>query len=283
MPFEHILFPADFSARSHAMIATVEDLARRFQSRVTILHVVEAPLYSEVAYEMMAMDAVRQVASRQLEAFAARDFAGVSVTRVMREGRSGNEIVQAAQELGASLIVMPTAGYTRFRELLLGSVTTSVLHDTPVPVFTSAHTEEAPRAAGYERIVCAVDLSAASVEVLKVAHRVATHLQAELTVVHSVPGVDERWASGPSERAHRFLCTQARENYPALAAAAGVTAELRIDETVGSPADGIVAAANAAGAGLIIAGRGEVQGFLGRLRTNIHELIRKSPVPVLSV
>jgi len=281
---DHILFPVDFSTRSHAMIPTVEDLARRCGARVTVLHVLETPSYAGVAYEMLEMDSVRAVASRQLEAFGAEDFAGVKVQRVMHEGRSAPVIVEAAQEMNASLIAIPTAGYTRFRELLLGSVTSSVLHDAVVPVLTSAHTEDEVMAVpSYENIVCAIDLSEASVAVLRTARELAGKFGSRLHVVHAVPAVDERFASGPSDRAHRYLCNQAQEAYPALAALAEVTEPLEVVEELGSPADGVVAAVKRHQAGLVVAGRGRSQGFLGRLRTNIHELLRKSPTPVLSV
>jgi nucleotide-binding universal stress UspA family protein len=281
---DHILFPTDFSARSHAMLPTVEDLARRFGARVTVLHVLETPSYAGVAYELLEMDSVRRVANRQLEAFGAEGFAGVALTRVMLEGHTASVIVEAAREMQASLIAIPTAGYTRFRELLLGSVTSSVLHDAEVPVLTSAHTEDAVVAApSYEKIVCAIDLSEASVGVMAAARDVATRFGSQLHVVHAVPAVNETFASGPSDRAHRFLCGNAREKYPALAKAAGVTVELELMEELGSPADGIAVAVKRHGAGLVVAGRGQAQGFLGRLRTNIHELLRKSPAPVLSV
>ena len=282
--FEHILFPADFSARSHAMIPTVEDLAQRFHARVKILHVFESPLYSEITYEMLEMDSVRRVAERQLEAFAAGDFAGTAVTRLMQEGRSASVIVEASRELEAKLIVMPTAGYTRFRELLLGSVTASVLHDAEAPVFSSAHTEDVIlERPDYQRIVCAVDLSPASVAVLRHAREIAAQVGAALTVAHTVPAVNEAFASGPSDGAHRYLCDKARAEYPAIAAAAGATEPLEMVEELGSAADGIIALVRRQNASLVVAGRGAAQGFLGRLRTNIHELIRKSPVPVLSL
>lgn len=281
---DHILFPADFSARSKAMIPTVEDLARRFAARVTVLHVFESPLYSEVAYEMLELDSVRRVAERQLEAFGAGDFEGVSVTRLMREGRSSNTIVDVAGEIQANLIAMPTAGYTRFRELLLGSVTASVLHDADVPVFTSAHTEDTiTEAPDYRSIVCAVDLSEKSVAVLRSAREIAAKWGSSLAVVHVVPVPDERFASGASDRAHRFLCDKGRQEYPAIAAAAGATEPLEIVEAKGSTADGVIEVVKRNKAGLVIAGRGHAKGLLGRLRTNIHELIRKSPVPVLSI
>jgi nucleotide-binding universal stress UspA family protein len=57
---------------------------------------------------------------------------------------------------------------------------------------------------------------------------------------------------------------------------------LEILEGTGLP-EKIAAAVESHHADLLIIGRGSVQGVLGRLRTNAHELIRQSRCPVLSV
>jgi hypothetical protein len=46
---------------------------------------------------------------------------------------------------------------------------------------------------------------------------------------------------------------------------------------------GILLTASEHRADLLVIGRGVIQGTLGRLRTNAHELIRRSRCPVLSV
>lgn len=280
MTIDHILFPADFSPRAHAMIPLVEDLARRWNAKVSILHVLETQAYAGVAYEMLQMEEVRKVASRQLEAFGAADFQGLSVTRMLVEGRTPAVIVETSREQEASIIVMPTIGYTRFRMLLLGSVTASVLHDADVPVLTSAHVEDHPlEVPDYRTILCALDLEEGSAALLSAARAFAARLGARLVPVHAVPAVDPRFLTGPSDRAHRFLCDQARDKYAAL----GAPEQLLVMEAPGNALDGVVAAVRQEKAGLLIAGRGDAQGFLGRLRGNVHQLILKSPCPVLSI
>ena len=61
----------------------------------------------------------------------------------------------------------------------------------------------------------------------------------------------------------------------------GCRAELRID--AGAPTEHIPAAVTASGADLLVIGRSEHDGLLGRLRTNAYALIRESPCPVVSV
>jgi nucleotide-binding universal stress UspA family protein len=41
--FRRILFPADFSARSAAAVPSVQAMAKRFGSDLTVLHVVDLP------------------------------------------------------------------------------------------------------------------------------------------------------------------------------------------------------------------------------------------------
>jgi nucleotide-binding universal stress UspA family protein len=178
--------------------------------------------------------------------------------------------------------MMPTLGYTRFRALLLGSVTSSVLHDAACPVWTARHAEAATAPQTYSSVVCAVDLNENTVNVLKFAGEFARSWNARLHVVHSVPAVDERFYSAAAARAHRYLCDSAARDYPALAAEAGIDAPLNVLEGPGL-ANSVNEAAAARQADLLIIGRGVVQGVLGRLRTNAHELIRTAPCPVLSV
>jgi nucleotide-binding universal stress UspA family protein len=272
----HILFPADFSPPCHAFTPTVAGLARRMNARVTTLHVFEAPSYAGVAYELLELESVRKIARRQLEVFGVEDFAGLSVERELRDGRSAEVITAAASELRADLIAMPTIGYTKLRALLLGSVTSAVLHDADVPVLTGAHTDSVAAEPRFEPVVCAVDFGGGTAEVL----RWARLFGSRATAVHVVPAVDERFGSGAAERAHRFLCDDARQRWAALEGTLGI--DFEVSESPGSVADGLVAAAQKHHAGLLIAGRGRAQGLFGRLRSNIHELIRKSSCPVLS-
>lgn len=51
------------------------------------------------------------------------------------QGRPAQRIGELAQQVGAGLIVMGTYGQPRLKEILFGSVTKSVLHDTQLPLF----------------------------------------------------------------------------------------------------------------------------------------------------
>ena len=59
-----------------------------------------------------------------------------SISIVMRHGHAATEIVKAARELNADLIVMSTHGRTGMKHVLLGSVTEKVVRMSPCPVLT---------------------------------------------------------------------------------------------------------------------------------------------------
>ena len=52
----------------------------------------------------------------------------------LRQGRADEEILQAAADLGAGLIVMGTRGHGALGRALMGSVATKVIADSTVPV-----------------------------------------------------------------------------------------------------------------------------------------------------
>lgn len=271
---KNILFPVDFSDRCSAAAPAVANMARQLSVPVTLLYVLDignpsldlSPVQAEV-------ETVRQYLKNKLDSFVASELR--DARREMADGPAAACIVQRAAGLEAPLIMMPTHGHTRFRALLLGSVTAGVLHDAVCPVWTAAHAGDlAAHASAYRSVLCAVDLGPRTPAVLQAARDFSACFGAELHIVHSVPRVDPRFHSGPADRAHALLLDQAR--------AAGIDVPLEIVEGAGL-VSGITEAAAQHGSDLLVIGRGVIQGPLGRLRTIAHELIRRSPCPVLSV
>lgn len=279
---KNILYPVDFSDRCRAVWPAVAGMAQRLSAPVTILHALDIH-HCEVPEFQNEVRTIRQRVREKLADFPASLLELPNVTRELAEGPAAARIVQYADNMEAPLIMMPTRGHTRFRQLLLGSVTAAVLHDATCPVWTEAHTESKPAETGaYRSIVCAIDMGPRTTEVLQAASEFSNQFGASLHVVHSVPRGDPRFSSGLSNRAHALLVDTAREDFATHCQKAGVESPLEIVEEFGL-ADGIVGAIARHNADLFIIGRGVIQGVLGRLRTNAHELIRRSPCPVLSI
>ena len=219
----------------------------------------------------------------QLDGSYLKEFAGLIVTRLTMPGEPAREIVDFAAANQVDLVMMTTHGGGPFRQLLLGSVAAKVLHDAHVPVWTTAHSGEAPDRVhlAMRKVLCAVDTNPASVELLRWASGLCKTLGAELRLVHSVPGI-EAWPEqdlGPEFEG--TLRENARETIQDLAKAAEIVAPLSVG--TGTVPDVVRDAAIEQGTDLIVIGRGVLQGTMGRLRTHAYGIIRNAPCPVLSV
>lgn len=69
--------------------------------------------------------------------YLARHDVKVEVLRRRTEQEIGDALLALVEELGADLLVMGAYGHTRFREIVLGRVTETVLASMPVPVLMS--------------------------------------------------------------------------------------------------------------------------------------------------
>lgn len=275
---KRILLPVDFSAASsHAAVAAVS-WSRRLHAELTMLHCFESP---ENISEPEAAS-LHESLDRKLRAFAAESLQGLKPRYALLEGKPAPMITAHAHEHETDLIMMPTRGESGFRAMLMGSATMGVLQEAECPVWTTAHAEPKVPPAECRRIVCAIDVSKPAVKTLQWARHLRDSFSAQLRVIHSVPAVDPRFASAAAARAHRHLVMTALDQYPELANAAGISEPLVVLETAGLT-ESITDDAAREGADLLVIGRGSVQGFLGRLRTNAQELIRTSPCPVISV
>jgi nucleotide-binding universal stress UspA family protein len=137
-----LVVATDFSDAAGAAEAEARRLARRLGAELLFLHVAtEAPLFGEGPFGMADVRAVyegqRKWAAAELEAraAAARD-AGVPARVLLRAGVPFEEIVRAAAEEKAEIVVIGTHGRTGLDRLLLGSVAERVVRTAPCPVLT---------------------------------------------------------------------------------------------------------------------------------------------------
>ncbi|MBM3761631.1 MAG: universal stress protein [Acidobacteria bacterium] len=280
---QHILFPVDFSAPSLATGPVVARWARSFGARVTLVHAFGPMAFSTVENPLLVADLARlNEASRQRLAHCLEDeLKGLPVDRVLVEGNTVDAICSHARDHQVDLIMMPTMGYTRFRQLMLGSVTAGVLHDSEIPVWTDAHIDASPIDANPSSIVCAVDCGPQTVAVVRYAQMLGRHFNARLKVVHSNPKVSKYFPSGIASSAHSFAVNSAQKDYQATVAQLLDAPALEILEGESISSD-IISAIQQNQADLLVIGRGHGQGVLGRLRSNAHDLIRLAGCPVVS-
>ena len=134
-----LLVATDGSPHARRAVALAARLAggMRNTTEVVVVHVVHIPaLAYGAAAEFGALeesleDAGRGYLDRAAEHFAA---AHVRVTPLSRHGDPADQIIRAARETNAELIVIGSRGRGRFSGLILGSVSEHVLHGASAPV-----------------------------------------------------------------------------------------------------------------------------------------------------
>ena len=135
-----ILVPTDFSEPSKYALRYACRLADQFKAEVHQVHVVEAlpDLYFEGAiFTSETEGRMRETAEKLLKKQPQAPWAdGVTVTHEVRQGTPLNEILAAAKDFEADLIVIGTHGRSGVGHLLLGSVAEKVIRKSPCPVLT---------------------------------------------------------------------------------------------------------------------------------------------------
>ncbi|UII25582.1 universal stress protein [Fulvivirga maritima] len=137
--FNTILVPVNFSDyAAHAMDLAIE-IAKRKNSKILLLHVINVPDYRGVVegVKINFLDSVRFVTSQHLDGLVskAKDH-GVEASHTMVAGLPGAEIVKFAREKQVSLIVLGSKDYKQMDEMLGGSATERIVRYTDCPVIT---------------------------------------------------------------------------------------------------------------------------------------------------
>lgn len=137
---KRILVPTDFSDFSKAALAYSEALARSLKAEVVLVHVLERP--QDVPWWLAEQEyharrgALEDEARKRLEELDKTHFPSAEVRRLVRAGSPADEIVEAASEEDADLIVIGTHGRGGLSRVLFGSVAENVMRHADCPVLT---------------------------------------------------------------------------------------------------------------------------------------------------
>jgi len=267
----------------------VRDVAHKFFSEVVLLHVLDplpvvcyAPEFTYFAPSEFITKQKTTMAV-ELSDFAEAEFPEIEVKRVIVTGDPADSISAQAARQNVDVIMMPTHGKGVFRRLLLGSVTAKVLHDCPIPVWTTAHSERfpVPRQREIRRILCAMDTGRENVRVLETAADLAYEYNAAVHLVHAVEGQETFYENTIDPGLRQFLMRSAREKIGELQEEARTDWGLCVKA---APVAGVVKqTAEEFGADLVLIGRGRGGEHFEPMRAHSTAIIRESPCPVLSV
>jgi universal stress protein A len=134
-----IVVPIDFSECSAKALKYAIPFAQQHGASIALVYVVETPAYAANEYGGLEFarleDELKRNGEKELRALAKREAVpNLQMTTMLRRGAASNEIVKAASELSAELIVVSTHGRTGLKHVLLGSVAEHLVRNAHCPV-----------------------------------------------------------------------------------------------------------------------------------------------------
>ncbi|MBK7547740.1 MAG: universal stress protein [Rhodoferax sp.] len=144
--FKHILLATDGSRESEHAARLAVGLARTHGAQLTALYVADPYPYMGIgevnpmglqAYAAAAQQLAAQ-AHAQVEALCTKDGPAVTLqARLLEDVAAARGIVETAKSGGIDLVVMGSHGRSGIARLMLGSVATKVVAESPVPVLVT--------------------------------------------------------------------------------------------------------------------------------------------------
>ena len=253
-----ILAASDFSAHGARAVKRAGLLAEALQSRLEVLHVVDAPLAraGEVFGMRTARAASVKAARRKLAAVVGplRRPGRSQVTGRLAVGAAHKEIARATGP--SQLLVLGARGRSPLRDALLGSTAERLVQTGRAPMLVVKKHASRP----YREVVVAFDFSADAEAALEMALRLAPDANVTLVHAYDVPFEGMAWRGAVPERQRERLRIHARTD--ALAKMHATIAGLgkraaRVQSVVarGYPPRVVLDAAERRGADLIAVGK----------------------------
>jgi nucleotide-binding universal stress UspA family protein len=289
LKINQVLFPTDLSDFSKAALPIACALARVWNARLQVLHVMPPILYEEQLEERNHPDAFYAGAEEALAQFVSGQE-NLEIERRITTGKPAEEIVGAASDLQSDLIVMATHGKSGLARLFLGSVTEKVLRDAPCPVLCFKSPQTAVAASGQglpaiKTILCPIDFSASAEQILDLACLIAKQQKARLVLLHVACLPDMAYmgygAPGAPLEMNEFVEDMRKALDRTNAPDPEVPLERRLED--GNPPDVISDVAQEIGADLIVMGTHGYKGITHAVMGSVAEhVVRKASCPVLT-
>jgi nucleotide-binding universal stress UspA family protein len=135
--YHHVLCAYDGSPASKAALTEAIDLATSMNARLAIVTVVERPPAGVAAAGVDPEALARTIEHErgdQIKEACAQVPDDLPLTTLLRVGNVAKEILRAADELGADVLVLGTRGRSRVTSNLFGSVAADVHFHTKLPI-----------------------------------------------------------------------------------------------------------------------------------------------------
>ena len=140
MPIKTIAFCTDFSTNAEAAFKEAFDLARKYQAKLFLIHVLPPvinPLTTETEWVLPAEDTkalLLNLEERMQQEYGSRLTGQIDYELVILNGHISSEILTFLEKNHIDLVVMGAYGLSGMGLVLFGSVAKRVVHKAPCSV-----------------------------------------------------------------------------------------------------------------------------------------------------
>jgi nucleotide-binding universal stress UspA family protein len=280
---KNIVVATDFSPASEFALDHAISIARRYESKILLVHAMEASSRPQPGQEadMHSREGALADAERKLLA-EAQKVADIECERRLLVGTTLEVVDQILALDHIDLIVVGTHGTRGFRKLLIGSAADRIFHHVRCPVLVigpSVHKEKA--AWNPRRIMLATDLQSDESRAVEYATTLAAKHNARLALLHvTMPAgppypQDSELVITPyfESRLRELISYRPRGDYPAE-----TWVEFHDD-----PVAGIIGVAHRQAIDLLILSVHPKQPWTSHFTHNAHRIVAEAPCPALIV
>lgn len=136
---KRILVPTDFSEHAEDALKAAAQIAKKNDSEIIILHMLELP--SQMSDAVLGGASIPetmlfvQKANETLDEVSSRSYLdGIPVTEIVKMDKPIHGITQISKDYDVDLVVMGSHGHSAIEELLIGSNTEKVVRNSEIPV-----------------------------------------------------------------------------------------------------------------------------------------------------
>ena len=142
-----ILVPTDFSDQAEHALKVAVQLAKKYNSEVYMLHMIELPMHQIIATsnfsELPEAVFFMKIAHNNFEESLDRDYLeGVEIFENIKFNDASDGILEACDEEDIDLVVMGSHGASGFKEMFIGSTAERVVRTSKKPVLVIKNDHE---------------------------------------------------------------------------------------------------------------------------------------------
>jgi nucleotide-binding universal stress UspA family protein len=279
---KNILFAIDFSPLSTVVLSHVAAIARRFESKVYLAHVVRSEMYPLLlAPEAVVgnFEGAARQANRLLKEVS-EELEGIPNESLLGRGEVVATLMEMIKDHNIDLVVVGTHGRHGLKRFLLGSIAEELFRTSPCPVLTiGPRVPIATREAAFRHILYPTDLSEESFCAAPYALSLACQDLADLTVLHVLPQATGGYSG------MRGLVKEFRDEMKKLVPAEEAPwCNPECEVKLGEPAETIRKVATETMADVIVLGVRQADPLSYHLERNIaYQVVASAECPVLTI